>query len=138
MFDIPAAISAVSTLVDDAIKRIWPDATEIEKAKLSQLKAEMQNEYDLILGQLKINEIEAASENWWVSGWRPYVGWVCGTGLAYSALLEPLIRFVSVVIFGYTGSFPVIDTTLTGQVLTGMLGFGALRSADKYFGTKEK
>lgn len=138
MFDIPAAITAVSTLADNAIKRIWPDATEVEKAKLEQLKAEMQNEYDLILGQLKINEIEAASENWWVSGWRPYVGWVCGTGLAYSALIEPLAKFAAVVYFKYSGPFPVIDTTLTAQVLMGMLGFGALRSADKYFGSKEK
>jgi hypothetical protein len=131
MFDIPAAVEAVSTLADTAIKRIWPDATEIEKAKLEKLTAEMQNEFNLILGQIEINKVEAASSSILVAGWRPYVGWVCGTSLAYVAILEPVLRFISSVIFGYMGTFPTIDTNLTMQILMGMLGFGAFRSFDK-------
>ena len=138
MFGIGEAIAAVSTLADDAVKRIWPDATEIEKAKLAQLTAEMQNQYNLVLGQLEINKVEAQSSNWFTSGWRPYVGWVCGTGLAYSTIFEPLFRFIAQVAFSYDGPFPIINTDLTSQILMGMLGFGALRSADKYFGTVKK
>ena len=134
MFDIPAAVEAVSTLADTAIKRIWPDATEIEKAKLEKLTAEMQNEFNLILGQIEINKVEASSSSILVAGWRPYVGWVCGTSLAYVAILEPILRFVSSVIFGYMGTFPTIDTNLTMQILMGMLGFGAFRSFDKKHG----
>jgi hypothetical protein len=138
MFGIDDAITSVSNLADTAIKRIWPDATEIEKAKLAQLTQEMQNQFNLVLSQIDVNKIEAASASWLTSGWRPYVGWVCGTALAYSAIIEPLARFVAVVIFTYDGPFPVIDTTITMQVLYGMLGFSATRSLDKYLGTARK
>jgi len=33
--------------------------------------------------------------------------------------------------FGYVGEFPVIDTTLTMQVLLGMLGLVAARTREK-------
>lgn len=138
MIPFDAAITAVATLVDDAVKRIWPDATEVEKAKIDQLKAELDAQYKLMLGQLDINRVEAASENWFTSGWRPYVGWVCGSALAYSAILEPIARFIAAVCFGYIGPFPLIDTTITLQVLLGMLGFGATRSIDKFLGTARK
>lgn len=137
MFDIPAAVTAVTTLVDDAIKRIWPDATEIERAKIDQLRAEIDHQYQLMLGQIEVNKAEAGG-NWFTSGWRPYVGWVCGSALAYSAIVEPIARFVATVCFGYVGVFPAIDTTITLQVLLGMLGFGVQRSLDKYLGTARK
>jgi hypothetical protein len=138
MFGIDDAIASVSSLADTVVKRIWPDATEIEKAKIEQVTAAMQSEYRLLLGQLDINKVEAASSNWLTSGWRPFVGWVCGSSLAYAAIIEPLARFVAAVVFGYTGPFPAIDTTITLQVLLGMLGFGAARSIDKHLGTARK
>jgi hypothetical protein len=138
MIGIDDAITAVATLVDDAVKRIWPDATAVELAKIEQLKSEIDLKTKLMLGQLDINRVEAASENWFTSGWRPYVGWVCGSALAYSAIIEPIARFIASVCFGYIGPFPLIDTTITLQVLLGMLGFGATRSLDKYLGTARK
>jgi len=131
MFGIDDAIAAVSTLADSVVKRVWPDATEIEKAKLTQAMQEMQNEYQLILGQLEINKVEAANPSLFVSGWRPAVGWVCVAGMAYVAVLEPLARFLAIVGFAYTGIFPVIDTTITSQVLFGMLGLAAARTVEK-------
>jgi len=137
-FGIDDAISAVSNLASTVVTRVWPDATEIEKQKLIQATAELQNEYNLILGQIDTNKIEASNTNWFVSGWRPFVGWVCGFSLAYAAILEPLARFVATVVFAYVGIFPVIDTTITLQVLLGMLGFGAMRTAEKHIEIKSK
>jgi len=138
MFGIDDAISAVSTLADDVVKRVWPDATELEKAKLVQATQEMQNQYQLILGQLEINKVEAASTSLFVSGWRPAVGWVCVAGMAYVAILEPLARFLAVVGFAYVGVFPVIDTTITSQILFGILGLGAARTVEKIKGVSAK
>ena len=138
MFVIDDAISAVSTLADDVVKRVWPDATELEKAKLVQATQEMQNQYQLILGQLEINKVEAASTSLFVSGWRPAVGWVCVAGMAYVAILEPLARFLAVVGFAYAGVFPVIDTTITSQILFGILGLGAARTVEKIKGVSAK
>lgn len=135
MFGIDDAVAAGSKLIDDVVTRIWPDATEVEKAKISQVTEQAKLEMATVLGQLEINKIEAGSNNWLTSGWRPFVGWVCGFALAYSAIIDPFLRFVAAVIFGYTGVFPVIDTTITLQVLLGMLGFGAFRTFDKVKGT---
>lgn len=137
-FGIDDAIAAVSNLASTVVTRVWPDATEIEKQKLIQATVEIQNEYNLILGQIDINKIEASNTNWLVSGWRPFVGWVCGFSLAYAAIIEPLARFVATVGFAYVGIFPIIDTTITLQVLLGMLGFGAMRTAEKHIETKSK
>lgn len=131
MFGIDDAISAVSNLASTIVTRAWPDATEIEKAKLLQVTQELQNEYNLILGQIDINKIEAASTNWLVAGPRPFILWVCGVAFLYSALLEPFLRFIFVVFYKYGGSFPLIDTNLTMQVMMGLLGLGAFRTIEK-------
>lgn len=131
MFGIDDAITAVTTLADSAIKRIWPDATEIEKAKLAQLSQELQNQFSLVMGQLEINKAEAANGSVFVSGWRPAIGWVCGAALAYAAIIEPVARFVATVAFGYLGIFPVIDTDITLQILFGLLGLAGMRSFEK-------
>jgi len=131
MFGIDDAIAAVSNLADSAVKRIWPDATETEKAKIAQLTAEMQAQYNLILGQLDINKIEAANASVFVSGWRPAIGWICGIALGYAAVIEPFARFIAVVAFGYAGAFPILDTDITLQVLLGLLGLAGLRTVDK-------
>jgi hypothetical protein len=136
MFDIPKAIEEVANLADDIVTRIWPDATEIEKAKLAQAMQEMQNQYQLILSQIDINKIEAASPSLFVSGWRPAVGWICAVGLGYAVLLEPLSRFIAAVVFGYMGVFPIIDTTITLQLLFALLGFGAARTFEGVKGVK--
>lgn len=89
------------------------------------------NNIKVDLAQIGVNVEEAKSTNWFVAGWRPAVGWICASALAYTAILEPFVRFVSTVIFKYAGSFPVIDTSLTTTVLLGMLGLGAMRTAEK-------
>lgn len=137
-FGIDDAISAASNLASTIITRVWPDATEIEKEKINKAMAEMQNEYNLILGQIEINKIEASHDNWLVSGWRPAVGWVCATSLAYAAIIEPVARFIAAVVLSYHGIFPIIDNTITLQVLFGMLGFGGLRSFEKHLDSKRK
>lgn len=104
--------------------------------KLKELDYQFQRDMaqigiQLNLAQIDVNKTEAASTNWFVAGWRPAVGWVCVSALAYVAVTEPLARFVAAVAFHYTGAFPVIDTTLTMQVLIGILGLGALRTTEK-------
>jgi hypothetical protein len=80
--------------------------------------------------QTKINEAEATHRTVFVAGWRPFIGWVCGLGLLYAVFIEPLLRFVFTV-KGWTIEFPKIDTTITMQVLFGMLGLVGARSYEK-------
>ena len=120
------------------LERIFPDPAERLKAQtaLEQMKssgelAKLAAETDLAKGQLKINEVEAASTNWFVAGWRPAVGWIGAFSLAYAAILEPVIRFTASVGFGYKGAFPLLDSSITMQILFGILGLGAYRTVEK-------
>jgi len=124
-------ISAVSDVIGKVIDRVFPDPTQAAAAKLELTKLEQQGELKIISGQLEINKIEAGNSNLFVSGWRPFIGWNCGIGFAYAAIIEPISRFVARVFFSYTGSFPSIDTNLTLQVLVGLLGLGTLRTVEK-------
>lgn len=123
------------------IEKIWPDpvkqSEEIrkleelhQKGDLAILNAEVQ----LLLGQINVNKAEANHKSIFVAGWRPFVGWVCGFGLLYASVIEPLMRFIATV-NDYTGTFPVLDTTITMQVLLGMLGLGLMRTKEKEKGT---
>lgn len=126
------------------ITEYWPPNVSPEKRaefdlKLAQIQAEKESQalqiaHDEMTAQTEINKIEASSTSLFVAGWRPSVGWICAIALGYAAVLEPLSRFVAKVWFGYEGDFPAIDTTITMQVLFGMLGFGGLRSYEKIKG----
>ena len=131
-------ITAGFDLVKTGLDKFFPDADTELKGKLEAAATEINNNFQLQLEQIQVNKVEAASSSLFTSGWRPFIGWVCGTALAYCAILEPILRFAASVLFGYVGSFPSIDTDLTMQVLLGMLGLGAMRSYDKVQGTARK
>lgn len=124
-------VGAVADLASNVINKIWPDKSEQERA---QIAAAVQ----IVNGQLEINKVEAANPSLLVSGGRPFIIWMCGFALGYASIIEPMARFLATVVFHYTGAFPVIDTTITLQVLLGLLGLGGLRSWDKQNGVASK
>lgn len=104
---------------------------EAKKIDIDFQKFCLENSIKIDLAQIVVNQEEAKSMSVFVAGWRPAVGWICASALGYSAIIEPVMRFIAKVCFDYIGEFPVIDTFLTLQVLTGILGLGYLRSNDK-------
>lgn len=126
-----AGLGSIAQAAKGIADKFWPDKTEVEKAKLAMELQLVMNDYNLVSGQQDINKIEAASPSIFVSGWRPAVGWICATALAYAAIVEPTLRFIATVIFKYAGAFPVIDTTLTLQILLGLLGIAGMRTLEK-------
>ena len=126
-------IDAVGKIID----RVIPDKAAAEKAKLEFAAVQQSQEFQLALEQVKVNLQEAAHPSIFVSGWRPACGWVGASGLAYAAILEPLARFVAN-LAGYTGAFPVLDTTFTMQLLFALLGLGGFRSIEKVKGVAAK
>ena len=138
-------ITAALQLGDKLLERFFPDPVKRDEAKVKLLEmqqsgelAQLAAETDLAKGQQAINLEEAKNSRLFVSGWRPWVGWVCGAAFAYAAIVEPVARFVASVGFSYTGPFPAIDTSLTMQVLFGILGLGGLRSWEKQKGVAAK
>ncbi len=134
-------LSALFEIGKTAIEKIWPDPSKRaeELYKLEKLKqdgdlAKLQAEVNLMLGQIEINKVEAQHPSVFVAGARPAVMWIGAFGLAYAAVIEPIARFVARVVFDYVGEFPALDTTITMQILFGILGLGAYRTYEK---TKE-
>jgi hypothetical protein len=140
----PLLLSGIFDIGKSLIERFFPDPEKKAAAQLELLKmqqagelAQLAADTDLAKLQISTNLEEAKSTNWFVAGWRPCVGWVCALGLAYVSLIEPIGRFVAQVWFGYTGAFPAIDTSITMQVLLGMLGLGAMRTVEKVKGAEQ-
>ena len=131
-------ISLLLGVGNKLIDHFFPDASQAAEAKLKLLEMQQNGDLQAIAGQMDINKIEAQNPNIFVSGWRPFIGWVCGISLAYAALIEPLSRFIAKVIFQYSGEFPIIDTTLTLQILLGLLGLAGMRSWEKEKGIASK
>jgi hypothetical protein len=119
-------IGAVADLASNAINKIWPDKTEQEKAELA---ASVQ----VVVGQMEINKEEAKSDSIFVSGWRPFIGWVCGAACAWNWIGLPVAKTV-LVFAGYKLDVSPADLTEMLPVLMGMLGLGALRTAEKFKG----
>ena len=128
---LPALIPAIIGIADKIFDRVIPDKAAADKAKLEMAAALQSQDFQLALEQIKVNAEEAKSTNWFVAGWRPAVGWIGAFSLAYAAILDPLARFIAKVGFGYAGAFPILDNTITMQILFGILGLGAYRSWEK-------
>ena len=138
----PLILGGVFDIGMKLVERFFPDPKAAGEAKLELLRmqqagelAQLAADTDLAKGQLEVNKAEAANSNMFVSGARPFIMWICGFALAYAAIIEPMGRFAAAVVYDYKGAFPVIDTTITMQLLLGLLGLGAMRSYDKKHGT---
>lgn len=138
------AIDPVSIALEvgsKVIDRIWPNPTDAAAAKLELLKmqksgelAQLAADTEIIKAQLAVNQAEAASVDPFTSRARPFILWVCGISMAYAALVDPFLRFLATVAFEYSGEFPAIDTTITLQVLLGLLGLGGMRTFERVKG----
>ena len=136
---VTAALEVGNKLID----HFFPDATKQAEArqKLLELQqqgvlAQLASDTSLATAQADINKIEAASPSLLIAGWRPAIGWVCGFGLAYAAVFNPIGQFVAMTVFGYKGPFPVLDTGSLVSVLVGMLGLGGMRTFEKFRGVE--
>ena len=119
-------LGEAAELATTIIDKIWPNKTEQEKAELSAAVA-------MVQGQIDINKAEAGSSSVFIAGWRPFIGWVCGAACAWNWIGLPMAK-AGLVIAGYKLDVSPADLTEMLPVLMGMLGLGALRTAEKFKG----
>lgn len=129
-------IGDIFTGVSDILGKFITDpnqklAASVELAKLQDgAAARFDSE---IMGQIGTNTEEAKSASLFVAGWRPAVGWICATGIGWSFVASPLVGAIAG-FFGFKGHMPVVDTGQLMTLITGMLGFGALRTYETVTG----
>lgn len=136
-------ITSVTNLLGTLAEKIWPDPNERAKRQAELFELQQKGDFkqiDAMLaaasGQTDINKQEAGSNFLFVAGWRPFVGWVCGSALAYNYILQPLLQF-GIVASGVElniASLPILNSGELMTVLLGMLGLGGLRTYEKTLG----
>ena len=121
------------------LDKVFPDPATKANAQLELLKAQQAGEFKEIdaaiaLGeqQNKVNEVEAASPDFFRGGWRPAIGWVGAFALCYQFILRPLLVWASTI-----RSIPVppeLDMKDLIAIVTGMLGLGGMRTIERVQG----
>ena len=100
----------------------------LEQAKimlqLDQLEASLKK------AQMDVNAVEATHKSIFVAGWRPFIGWAGGAAIAYNYIVQPLL-YVALAANDILIDMPVLYIGTLMILVTGMLGFGGLRSFDK-------
>lgn len=125
----PLLLGPLFEIGKSIIDRLVPDVEGKAKAELELVKMAQEGGLQQVLAQLQINAKEAEHESIFVAGWRPFVGWICGVGFLYAAILHSVLSWLAV-IYGIPVP-PPIDSDILLYVLGGMLGLGALRTVDK-------
>ena len=128
LFGIGKIVETVGNIADDLI------TTDQEKREIDLESKRI--DADLIKGQHQINIAEAQHKSVFVAGWRPAIGWVGATAIAYQFILYPILNWIMSVLVA-TGHLqngfepPVLEAGALWPIMTGMLGVAGMRSFDK-------
>jgi hypothetical protein len=143
-----AGFLAALPLIGKVLDRVIPDPEQKAKAQFNLMElaqkgdlAELDADVKLALGQMEINKSEAAHSSIFVAGWRPFCGWVCGSALLYTFILQPFVVFIAVIagVPKYQiDLLPVIEIGALMTVLLGMLGLTGARSYEKRNGVAQE
>ena len=130
------AFDPVSLLLEvgnKVLDRVFPDPAQAAQAKLELVKMQQSGDLAVIAGQLDINKAEAANPSVFVSGWRPFIGWVCGSACAWNWIGLPLAKAIAAY---HQVPFALNPADLSEMmpVLIGLLGLGGLRTVEKIQG----
>jgi hypothetical protein len=110
-----APISAIGDIIDD-IHTSKEEKLEAEQI-LYKIESKLQN------AQAEITKSESQHRTVFVAGWRPFIGWICGTGIAINFVVAPLLS-----------PFYAIQTTDPDSLFTlalAMMGVAGLRTVEK-------
>jgi hypothetical protein len=111
--------------------KVPPEKVLESQVQLAQIQADLEKTVQgQITAQLAVNQAEASNASMFVAGWRPFIGWVCGVGLATQFLIGPLFTWAAA-LAGQPIVFPSLDMGTLLTLLLGMLGLGTMRTYEK-------
>lgn len=125
-------IGSIASLATGIIDRIWPNKSDPAyiQAQTALLTAQTQGAFkqmdadlQIAVEQIKANAAEAATPGF---HFRDGAGWVCVIAFAIMALKAP-IEWASA-LSGHPVSLPSVDTSVTTDMLLGLLGLGGMHA----------
>lgn len=123
---LDAVIAPILAIVNKVIPDPQAQAQiALQMAQLQQTADFKQIDAQLaeIQSQTDTNKAEATNSSVFVAGWRPFIGWICGSGLAYQYLVNPSLSWLSEL--RHWPVPPQLDLGTLITLLMGMLGLGA-------------
>ena len=136
----PLLLGGLFDLAGKVFDKIFPNPQQAAEAKLKLFELQqagelkvLEAEAALAVGQMKINEVEAASDSFFKSGWRPAVGWICVFGLFYQFVFLPFATFF-LALYEVRAVMPAMDLNTLMTLLFGLLGLGGYRTIEKLKG----
>jgi hypothetical protein len=129
----------IATGIADIIRlfKVDPNVALQQQEQLAQIQASIINKsMDSITAQIQVNQTEAANKSIFIAGWRPFIGWICGSAMAYKFVVQPLLVFILVATHSTfdASRLPVLDWAEMSTVLLGMLGLAGARTWEKLNG----
>ena len=123
-------INAIIPIIGSVLDKIIPDNNAKEQAKQQIEKALIDNAAKINITQAETNKVEASHRSVFVSGWRPFLGWISGCGFAWMFVISPLARWVCA-LQGITVDLPELQSDVLMELTLAMLGLAGLRTWEK-------
>ncbi len=130
LFGTSAAASAVTNIADTVATGLDGLFTSDDE-RLTHGEVMKRIEQRPYLAQIKLNMVEASHRTIFVAGWRPFIGWVCGAGIAYHFIFQPIIAWGMAFAYPELIAPPVLDFAPLLTLVMSLLGLGVLRTAEK-------
>jgi hypothetical protein len=130
----PDLLKGLTGGIMEGLDALFTSDEEREKVKLEVMKT-LQQPHIL---QAMTNIEEAKHKSIFVAGWRPAVGWVAVTGLAYHFLVFPFAGLITRFI---DPSITLPEIGNAGELMTlvlSLLGLGAMRTYEKRQGVSRE
>lgn len=118
-------IGAGTTAPIEAIGNVIGKVYEGKNEKLSHEEVMTAIAQNPQMWQAEIGKLEAQHRSLFVAGWRPFIGWVCGTGLGFVFVFNPIIQWVT----GQAG--PSMPTEAMMTLVVSLLGLAGYRTVEK-------
>jgi len=118
--DVIAPITAIGNVLDGLF------TSKDEKLTHEEVRIRLAQQPNL--AQIELNKVGASHRSIFVAGWRPWMGWVGGMGLANMFLINPWIQWIT----GKAG--PNLPEDIIMELVLALLGLGALRTFEKVKG----
>jgi len=129
-------LGGVGQLAKDIREAITGDMSADKKAELAAKAMDLEQKAKD--GQVAINIEEAKSGSLWKGGWRPYIGWICGTAIGTYYIPQYLVA-VAVWVMGCWAAraiqpFPIDEPERLMELVVALLGLGTLRTVERLAG----
>jgi hypothetical protein len=149
-------VSLLVKPISDIISKFVPDRDKANQMAHEIAMTIEQQAHKEVMAQIDVNNTQATHASIFVAGARPAIMWICGVGLAWNFIIQPMIMWITFFIpecgtivvdgevtgFDYSNGFcspdlssaPELEIGELTTLLFGLLGLGGMRTYEKRHG----